>query len=89
MSMRLPHRAGPILFGAMTSAVMSLLVSGVATWRALGLVSHFLSAWLRAWVCAWPIAFAAILLFAPIARRIVAGLVEPPPAATASPRKGA
>jgi hypothetical protein len=89
MSPRLPHRAAPLLFGALTSGVMSLLISGVATWRALGFVAHFSVAWLRAWLFAWPIAFAALLVVAPVVRRVVAILVEPPPVPAASPRKGA
>ncbi|MGE0702110.1 MAG: DUF2798 domain-containing protein [Hyphomicrobiaceae bacterium] len=84
---RLPHRVAPILFGALTSAFMSLLVSGVATWRALGLSDAFVGLWLRAWASAWPIAFAALLVVAPAVRRIVAVIVEPPPAA--SRRNGA
>jgi hypothetical protein len=89
MSSRLPHRAAPILFGALTSGFMSLLVSGVATWRALGFVPHFAAAWLHAWVLAWPIAFTALLLVAPLVRLIVAVLVEPPPVSAMSPRNGA
>jgi hypothetical protein len=87
--LRLPHRAAPYLFGALTSGFMSLLVSGVATWRALGLVPHFVVAWLRAWSLAWPIAFAAILLISPLVRRLVAAVVEPPPVAAVGPPKGA
>ena len=89
---RLPHRAAPYLFGALTSGFMSLLVSGVATWRALGLGSDFIATWLRAWTFSWPIAFAALLIVAPAVRRIVTAVVEPPPAVgmtSASPPKGA
>lgn len=89
MSLRLPHRAAPYLVGALTSGFMSLLVSGVATWRALGFIPDFATAWLRAWLSAWPIAFAAMLLIAPLVRRIVAVLVAPQPVAAATPHKGA
>ncbi len=86
---RLPSRLAPILFGALTSGFMSLLVSGVATWRALGLGADFVGLWVRAWLSAWPIAFAALLVVAPLVRRIVAALVEPSPIAANSPRNGA
>ena len=31
----LPHKFAPMLFGLLLSGMMSLLVSGVATWRAV------------------------------------------------------
>jgi hypothetical protein len=86
---RLPHGAAPFLFGALTSGFMSLLVSGVATWRALGMGDDFVTIWLRAWLSAWPIAFVALLVVAPTVRRIVAALVEPSPIVANSPRNGA
>ncbi len=86
---RLPHRAAPFLFGGLTSCLMSLLVSGVATWRALGLGADFVTIWLRTWLSAWPIAFVALLVVAPTVRRIVAALVEPSPIVANSPRNGA
>jgi len=86
---RLPHRMAPILFSLLTSGFMSLLVSGVATWRALGVPADFVTLWLKAWGAAWPIAFAALLFVAPAVRRIVAAIVETPPTAASSPRNGA
>jgi hypothetical protein len=76
--LRLPISAAPILFSALTSGFMSLLVSGVATWRALGFVTDFVTLWLNAWLAAWPIAFAALLVVAPGVRRLVARFVESP-----------
>jgi hypothetical protein len=77
---RLPHRFAPGLFALLTSGLMSLLVSGVATWKALSFVPDFASRWMVAWGNAWPIAFATLLVIAPFVRRLVAMLVEPPPA---------
>ena len=87
--LRFPHWAAPYLFGVLTSGFMSLLVSGVATWRALGLASDFMALWLRAWTSAWPIAFAALLVVAPAVRRIVDRLVAPATVTAASHRNGA
>lgn len=83
--LRLPSRFGPLLFGALLSGFMSLLVSGVATFRAIGLPPDFVHQWLRAWLASWPFAFAAVLVVAPLVRRIVANIVEPPQAAAGSP----
>ncbi len=77
---RLSHRLAPFLFAGLTSGFMSLLVSGVATWKALGLGPDFTTLWIRGWLTAWPVAFAALLVVAPTVRRIVSALVEAAPA---------
>jgi hypothetical protein len=66
----------PMLFGVLLSGVMSLLVSGVSTLRALGMSSNFLSVWFSAWLAAWIIAFPAVLFAAPQVRRIVQRLIK-------------
>lgn len=75
--MRLPARAAPILFGFLLSGMMSLLISGISTLKALGAAPGFMAAWLAAWGFAWPAAFAAVLVVAPMVRRIVARVTEP------------
>lgn len=51
---------------------MSLIVSGVATLRALGVVPGFFGLWMSAWVSSWLIAFPSVLVMAPVVRRLVA-----------------
>ncbi len=75
---RLPARFAPVLFGLLLSGLMSLIVSGIATLRALGLPADFVVRWLGAWAFAWAVAFPAVLVIAPIVRRIVARLCEAP-----------
>jgi hypothetical protein len=58
--------------------MMSLLVSGIATFRNAGLAEGFLSAWINAWLPSWLIAFPVVLVVAPIARRLVGVLVRAP-----------
>jgi hypothetical protein len=72
----IPQRFAPVLFGFILSGLMSLLVSGIATWRALGLPPDFLALWMAAWINAWIVAFPAVLVVAPITRRLVAKLVK-------------
>lgn len=90
---RLPSWAGPILANALLSGCMSLLVSGIATLRALGWTGGIASKWMAAWLVAWPIAFATATALGPLVRRIVAAIVEQPPhsvkPAEAQPRPGA
>ncbi|MDI4632933.1 DUF2798 domain-containing protein [Pelomonas sp. V22] len=71
-------RFAPLLFGLILSGLMSLLVSGLSTWRALGLASGFLQLWASAWLMAWGLAFPAVLLMAPLARRLVERLTAEP-----------
>ncbi len=50
---------------------MSLLVSGISTFRAVGMVPGFAYLWTSAWLTAWLFAFPVVLLVAPVARRAV------------------
>ncbi len=71
----IPRRYAPVLFGLVLSGLMSFLVSGVSTLRAAGPVPGFLALWLQAWLASWAIAFPAVLVVAPVARRLVDRLV--------------
>ncbi|MBX9960772.1 MAG: DUF2798 domain-containing protein [Burkholderiaceae bacterium] len=73
----LPARYAPVLFGFILSGLMSLVVSGISTFRAIGLGGDFLHFWLSAWVAAWAVAFPLVLVVAPLTRRIVQRLVKP------------
>jgi len=72
----IPARFAPVLFGLILSGLMSFLVSGVATFRALGLPPGFLVAWVGAWLPSSAVAFPVVLVVAPVTRRIVAALVK-------------
>lgn len=72
----IPARFMPIVFGFVLSALMSLLVSGVSTFRNAGLTDHFVALWLAAWVPSWLIAFPVVLVIAPVTRRIASSLVR-------------
>ena len=76
----MPARFAPVLFGFVLSALMSFVVSGIATFRNFGLVDGFLSLWIGAWVPSWLIAFPVVLIVAPIARKFVGLLVKAPAA---------
>lgn len=73
----IPARFAPILFGFILSGLMSAIVSGIATARAVGLPPDFPSLWFWAWLSSWAVAFPAVLVVAPIARRAVARLTAP------------
>ncbi len=71
----LPKRIAPALFGLILSGLMSLLVSGISTYRAVGFGEGYASLWTSAWLTAWLVAFPVVLVVAPLARRTVALLV--------------
>ena len=67
----IPSRLAPVLTALILSGMMSFLVSGVATWKAMGLVPGFFGDWINAWVFAWPVAFPTLLLCRPSVTRLV------------------
>ncbi|WP_300301242.1 DUF2798 domain-containing protein [Ferrovibrio sp.] len=69
-------RFAPVVFGFVLSALMSFIVSGIATLRTAGLVDGFMALWTDAWLTSWLVAFPVVLVVAPVARRIVQGLVR-------------
>jgi len=74
---RIPRRFAPVVFGLVLSGLMSFLVSGIATARAVPVDSEFLRSWMSAWGSSWAVAFPAVLVVAPVVRRLVDLLVEP------------
>ncbi len=73
----IPARYAHILFGLMVSGLMSCVVSGIATLRALGIVDDLFTQWMTSWAFSWSFAFPTILIVAPIARRVVAKVTLP------------
>ncbi len=71
-----PARYAPYLFGFILSGLMSCMVSGIATLRAIGLVQGFGGQWMGSWLSSWAVAFPVVLFVAPFTRRIVARLVR-------------
>ncbi len=72
----LPRSFAPVLFGFMLSGLMSLLVSGITSYRALGVAPGLLATWSSAWLTAWLVAFPVVLAVAPLTRRVVDALVR-------------
>ncbi len=72
----IPARFAPLVFGLILSGLMSCFVSGLSTFRSLGLVDHFLLEWIANWAASWALAFPTVLMIAPITRRIVGRLVK-------------
>lgn len=74
----IPARFAPIAFGFFLSMIMSAVISGVSTISAVGISADLSAVWFKEWYSSWFIAFPAVLIVAPIARRIVGRLTKPP-----------
>jgi Protein of unknown function (DUF2798) len=77
--LKLNPKYAPILFDLILSGMMSLIVSGILTGRALGVSDAFLALWPVNWLDSWAIAFPTVLVVGPITRRLVAMLVSDKP----------
>lgn len=73
----IPARYGPVLFSLVLSGLMSLLVSGISTFRTLQTYQDFLDVWVGTWLTGWLFAFPAVMLAAPLARKVVVLLTAP------------
>ncbi|MGB3556071.1 MAG: DUF2798 domain-containing protein [Jannaschia sp.] len=82
----IPARYANLLFSLFLSGMMSLLVSGIATFRAVGLIDGVVGLWTGNWLSSWVVAFPAVLIVAPMARRLVARLTASPPPSGSQPR---
>lgn len=72
----IPARFAPYVIALFVSAGMSFLVSGLATYRAIGLAEGFLGIWMSSWIFAWCVAFPTLVLLRPIVTRVVMNFVR-------------
>lgn len=73
----IPPRFAPIVFGLILSGLMSCIVSGIATVKAIGLTEGMPAQWMESWAFSWAVAFPSVLIIAPLARRVVSRLTRP------------
>mgnify|MGYP001273035574 CR=1 FL=1 len=73
----LPRRFEQLAFGLLLSGMMSFIVSGLSTALAIGLSGTFPLAWIKAWLPSWGVAFPAVMVVAPLVRRILSRIVVP------------
>lgn len=64
----IPRRFAPLLFAFLLSGTMSLLVSGITTYRTAAAEAGIVDLWISAWLTAWLIAFPAVLVTAPLVK---------------------
>ena len=72
LSARWRHLAVPLI----QSVIMTFVVSGVATFNALGLSQNFFATWMSAWPMSFVIAFPISLFALPAARWMAGRFVD-------------
>ena len=75
---KLPAKYNFVAMPFVLSVMMSFIISGVSTLRALGLAEGFFVKWMGAWGISWLVAFPTVLVVLPLVRKIVATFVETP-----------
>lgn len=75
---RLPARYAGVVMPFFLSVLMTFVVSGISTVKALGLTAEFLQTWPTSWALSWIVAFPTLLLVLPLVRRLVTLVVAPP-----------
>lgn len=73
----IPARYARAVFSLIMSGLMSLIVTGIATVKAIGFNPGTVGDWMASWAFCWPIAFTVILLFGPSVQRMVNRMVGP------------
>ena len=86
MSKKLPVRLFQPLFGLFMAFFMSFLMSGAITELNIGFPPDFLARWMHSWGMAFVLAYPAILIVAPVVRRLALRFAESPFAAAVSPQ---
>lgn len=71
----IPARLEFPTFGFLVSGMMSLLITGVAMLRTVGIEDGFILLWMQVWLPSWAVAFPAILVVVPIVRRMLPRLI--------------
>ena len=75
---RIPARYTWLVMPAILAFLMTFVVSGIATVRAIGLPPEFLGKWMSSWIISYLIAYPTLLLVQPIVRVIVGAIMERP-----------
>jgi hypothetical protein len=72
--MRISARYAPILFSALLSAIMVVIVSGFVLITTQGLHAGLPTQWMKSFATTWPVAFPTVAVVAPWVRGIVGRL---------------
>ena len=63
---------------AILALLMTFVVSGISTLRAIGMPPDFVSKWMGSWLISYLIAYPTLLVVQPIVRRIMGAIMQKP-----------
>ncbi|MCB1519844.1 MAG: DUF2798 domain-containing protein [Hyphomicrobiaceae bacterium] len=75
---KLPPRYNVVVLPFVLTMLMTIIVSGISTFNAIGLEPGWLGTWFESWMISWAAAFPVMVFVLPVARRLVGRVVEPP-----------
>ncbi len=73
---KIPFRYYRFLLPLVTTFLMTFIVTGVATWRVLGLDLRMFEMWFSSWMIAWVVAAPTMFFVMPLVRRWLNHVVE-------------
>jgi len=73
---RLPAKFETFVFSFLLSCFMSLIVSGIAIFQAVGIEPVFMQQWLIAWLSSWVVAFPIVTVVAPLVEKLLPYFVK-------------
>ena len=76
---KLPARYTAFVMPLILSFFMTCIVSFISTLRSIGWGEDVLNIWMGSWAISWLIAFPALLLMLPVARRLTSWIVRTMP----------
>jgi len=74
--MRIQKKYSALLFAFLMSLLMALIMSAMLTAVFADISHDFFTHWRNGFIHAWPIAFPAVLIIAPLVRKMVAALTQ-------------
>ncbi len=73
---KLPARYAAVLTPLLLTAIMTGIISGISTMRALGFAPGALALWGQAWFLSWLVAFPLMTVLLPLAQKAVRLVVD-------------
>lgn len=74
----MPDLRTRVIFAALMSLLMTVIMSGWITWLNVGFQPNYADRWLHAFLAAWPAAFVSVMLIAPAVQRLTLRLAFRP-----------
>ena len=73
---KLPARYAAVLTPLLLTAIMTGIISGISTMRALGFAPEAFALWVQAWLLSWLVAFPLMTVLLPLAQKAVRLVVD-------------